>query len=294
MSTTSTPASAALHQLLQRRSCRAFLPDDLPRATIERLLTLAQRTPSWCNTQPWQVTVTRGEGTQRLKEAMVAAGDEEPDLPFPTSYDGPYRERRREAAKRLYEAVGVTWGDREASARQTALNFELFGAPHLAVVTTDAGLGNYGAIDCGLYVQTFLLAAESLGLGTIPQAAIALRSATVRRILGLNPDRLVVCRISFGYPDTAHPATEVRTDRAELADVVTYPDCPAVPTAPTSEEQHDSGHSERRGTRDRRARARLRQPGGEAARPGAGARQHLPREDDRADEGARHLWLGHR
>jgi nitroreductase len=155
---------------------------------------------------------------------MVAAGDEEPDLPFPASYDGPYRDRRREAARRLYEAVGVTWGDREASARQTALNFELFGAPHLAVVTTDAGLGTYGAIDCGLYVQTFLMAAEALGLGTIPQAAIALRSKTVRRTLGLTPDRLVVCGISFGYPDTAHPATDVRTDRAELADVVTYLD----------------------------------------------------------------------
>ena len=219
----SSPADV-LHRLLQRRSCRAFLPDDLPAATVERLLTLAQRTPSWCNTQPWQVTVTRGEGTQRLKEAMVAAGDEEPDLPFPASYDGPYRDRRREAARRLYDAVGVTWGDREASARQTALNFELFGAPHLAVVTTDAGLGTYGAIDCGLYVQTFLMAAEALGLGTIPQAAIALRSATVRRILGLSPDRLVVCGISFGYPDTAHPATDVRTDRAALADVVRYLD----------------------------------------------------------------------
>ncbi|MDH0094267.1 nitroreductase family protein, partial [Achromobacter mucicolens] len=46
------PADAALEDwLLARHSCRAFLPQPVPRATIERILTLAQRTASWCNCQ---------------------------------------------------------------------------------------------------------------------------------------------------------------------------------------------------------------------------------------------------
>jgi nitroreductase len=213
-----------LDELLRRHSCRAFLPDQLSATTIERLLGLAQRASSWCNIQPWHVTVTRGEGTQKLIDALVAADDEDPDVPFPVSYDDSYRVRRREAARRLYDAVGVPWGDRQASAREAARNFEFFGAPHCAVVTTDPSLGTYGAIDCGLYVQTFLLAAEALGLGAIPQAAIALRSTTLRRVLDLPPNRIVLCGISFGLPDPTHPGVSVHTDRAELAEVVTYLD----------------------------------------------------------------------
>lgn len=215
-------AVETLERLLDRRSCRGFLPDELPEATIEKLLTLAQRTPSWCNIQPWHLTITRGDGTQKVVDAMLAAPDEEPDIPFPTSYDGVYRERRREAARRLYDAVGVQWGDREASARQAERNFELFGAPHLAVLTTGANLGTYGAIDCGLYLQSFLLAAEALGISAIPQAAIAMRSKTLRNLLGLADDRLVLCGISFGFPDTDHASSQVRTDRADMVDVVTY------------------------------------------------------------------------
>ena len=48
-----TPAFDTVSALLHSRySCRAFVPDPLPRATIERILAAAQRTASWCNAQP--------------------------------------------------------------------------------------------------------------------------------------------------------------------------------------------------------------------------------------------------
>ncbi|MFD6450980.1 nitroreductase family protein, partial [Nocardia sp. NPDC060220] len=60
---------ATLQRLADERwSCRQFTAEQVDRATIEQLLTLAQRTPSWCNTQPWQVVVTAGEGTQRFRK----------------------------------------------------------------------------------------------------------------------------------------------------------------------------------------------------------------------------------
>ncbi|MNQ73541.1 Nitroreductase family protein [compost metagenome] len=44
------PADAPLEAWLHaRHSCRAFLPEPVPRDTIERILSLAQRTASWCN-----------------------------------------------------------------------------------------------------------------------------------------------------------------------------------------------------------------------------------------------------
>lgn len=231
--TTQTPALPAdaadtLERVYAARfSCRGFRPDPVPQAVIERILSIAQRTPSWCNAQPWQVVITRGAATERFRTLMMDAalhGPVAPDIPFPAEYRGRYQERRRECGLALYDAVGVTRGDREASARQGLQNFALFGAPHVAIVTTEAVLGVYAAVDCGAYVTSFMLAATSLGVASIAQAALASRGELVRRHFGIGDERQVVCGISFGYADPAHPANAFRTSRAALDDVVSWVD----------------------------------------------------------------------
>ena len=212
--------------LLERFSCRAFLPDPVPEPTIRHMLRLAQRTPSSCNTQPWQVAITTGSGTDRFREALVkhvrGGADNQPDLPFPQSYAGPYRARRLECALQLYESVGVQRGDREASAAQALENFRLFGAPHVAIVTTHEALGPYGVLDCGAYVNNFMLVAQSVGVATIPQAALALQSPFIRNYFDLDDSRQVVCAVSFGYQDAAHPVNGFRTHREAIDDVAAW------------------------------------------------------------------------
>ncbi|WP_443443715.1 nitroreductase [Glutamicibacter ardleyensis] len=223
-----TDSSAVLEHLLSSRwSCRAFLDEDVPRATIERLLEMAQRTASWCNTQSWQVIVTSGQGTERFREAMMQWSGKHPakfDFEHPAEYAGVYLERRRASGWQLYEAVGIARGDREASAKQAFENYRFFGAPHVAILTTDAVHGVYGAVDAGMYVDSFLLAARSLGLGAIPQAALAGHSALIRQHFEIPEDRKILLGISFGYADESHPANSYRTSRAPLTEVVTWVD----------------------------------------------------------------------
>ena len=221
-------AFQTLSDLLHTRySCRAFVPGALPRATIERMLATAQRTASWCNAQPWQLHVASGATLERLRSALqahVATAVPSPDLPWPREYRGVYQERRRECGYGLYEALGIAKGDREASARQAAQNFTMFGAPHVAIVTSDEALGVYGAVDCGAYVSSFMLAAHSLGVGSIAQAALAAYPGVLREVLGIGEDRSIVCGISFGLPDLTHPANRFRTTRADVASSVVWRD----------------------------------------------------------------------
>ena len=219
-----------------RYSCRAFLPDALPRATIEQILAAAQRTASWCNAQPWQLTIASGASLARLRDALQAhmaaaattatapLSQPTPDLPWPREYRGVYQERRRECGWGLYEALGIAKSDREASARQAAQNFTMFGAPHVAIVTSDEALGVYGAVDCGAYVSNFMLAAHSLGVGSIAQAALASYPGVLRDVLGIGADRTIVCGISFGVADLQHPANRFRTTRADFRDSVIWQD----------------------------------------------------------------------
>src|SRR5215469_10469276 len=218
-----------LEELLNERySVRAFLPRPVPRATIEHVLTAAQRTASWCNSQPWQVLIASGAAKERFREAIHAEASsgahEDNDFPFPRAYLGVYLERRRESGFQLYNTLGIPRGDKAAYAKQALENYNFFGAPHVAVIHTTEPLGVYGAVDCGAYVDNFMLAAQALGLGTIPQAALARHSGLIRRHFKLADDRKVVCGISFGYADNDARVNSYRTSRASVADTATFVD----------------------------------------------------------------------
>jgi nitroreductase len=217
-----------LETLLKRRhSCRSFQTTPVPRDTIERILSLAQRTASWCNSQPWQLTIISGAALDQFRTIMLEQAQHnagKSDIAFPTAYTGPYRDRRRACGIQLYKAVGVTRDDPQGAARQALENFRFFDAPHAAIVTTQAELGPYGAVDCGAYVSNFMLAAQSLGVATIAQAALANHSQAIKEHLSISTDRHVVCGISFGFENDAHPANQFRTARASVNDVVTWVD----------------------------------------------------------------------
>ena len=214
--------------LHERYSCRAFLPDPVPRATIDRVLAAAQRTASWCNSQPWQVLIASGEAKERFRKAIYAEASsgkpEDGDFEFPREYRGVYLERRRESGFQLYNTLSIARGDKAAYARQALENYNFFGAPHVAIIHTEEALGIYGAIDCGGYVGNFMLSAQALGLGSIAQAALARHSGMIRNHFGLGDDRRVVCGISFGFPDRDHKVNSYRTNRAALSDVATFVD----------------------------------------------------------------------
>src|SRR3546814_4095430 len=106
----------------RRRAVRAFLPRCVDHALIERLVAAAATTPSSCNTQPWTLHIASGMALDRLRATLIDAVS----LGMPLAYEvdaaggseGHFRERRFDAAFRLFETEGV---DREVR-RSTRLN----------------------------------------------------------------------------------------------------------------------------------------------------------------------------
>jgi nitroreductase len=218
-----------LEGLLHRRfSCRAFQARPVPRPTIERILTLAQHTASWNNTQPWHLTITSGAATDKFRQALLAhvasGATPKPDLPWPREYVGDSLARRRECGFALYNAVGIERGDKAAYMKQGMENFRLFGAPHVAIVSSDEPLGPYGAVDCGAYVANFMSAAQSLGVATIAQAAVTQHGEFIHRYFDIPANRLLVCGISFGYAEQAHPVNNYRTTRVPIEKAAEFRD----------------------------------------------------------------------
>ena len=221
----------------RRRSCRKYLSTPVPNDVIERVFSLAQLSASWCNAQPWEVIVTKGDGTERFRQTLyqtavtdaMKANDPKlresegrrSDLPMPGAYSGLRKERRRLAGSQLYKAMGVM-GDRNASAQYTLENFKFFDAPHAAIFTSAEELGPYGVLDLGGYLGNLMLVMESFGIASIAQAALAVYGDVVHEFFDIPCDRIVVCGMSFGYPDETHPSNGYRTNRADLEEIVKW------------------------------------------------------------------------
>ena len=221
-----SPELKDLNKLMNRRfSCRGFLTKAVEQKFIDQIIRTAQKVPSWCNSQPWQVILLRQETRRLLSEKLVYSADqafETPDIDFPKRYAGVYKIRRSTCGWQLYNAVGVQKGDREGASQQMAKNYEFFGAPNVAIITTPKDLGAYGVLDCGAFITAFTLAAAAIGISSIPQAAIAGRAPIVREVLNIEEDRDVLCAISFGFADKDNPANSFRTQRADSVEFVEW------------------------------------------------------------------------
>jgi nitroreductase len=202
----------------ERRSVRGFLTDRLvPGETIDEVLDLAQRAPSNCNIQPWRVFLASGARCQKLREALVAAftGGEAPDYedPIDDFSSEPYRALQIDCAVALYRDMGIARNDRPGRLRALGRNFELFDAPHVAVVCMDKRFGVGVALDVGMYVQTLMLALWSRGVASCAQASLRTYPAVLRRELGIREELRILCGISFGYEDPQVPANHCRQKR---------------------------------------------------------------------------------
>ena len=137
-------------------------------------------------------------------------------------YEGVYRDRQYGAAQSLYAAANIERADKIARNEQFMRNFTFFDAPHVAFLFLPEPFGLREAVDLGMYAQTLMLTLTAHGLGSCPQTALGFQADYVREQLGIASDTKLVFGISFGHPDADDPVNACVTERAALADAVTF------------------------------------------------------------------------
>lgn len=224
------PAPGVDEALQTRKSIRAFLPQAIPKATVEAILCAASRSPSGTNTQPWIVHALAGAELKRLISAIVGVlpamdprkpdSEHEPD--YPTAWPSPYIERRRKVGWDLYTLLGIKRGEHDRITAQRNKNFEFFGAPVGLIFSIDSRLGRGSWLDYGMYVQGVMLAARARGLATCPQAAFTHFSSLIAQHLQFAEHQRVVCGMAMGYADPQALVNTLETDREPVSAFATF------------------------------------------------------------------------
>ncbi|MBK9072154.1 MAG: nitroreductase [Myxococcales bacterium] len=220
------PAVEAMRKhLLQRKSVRGYRPEPLTQAQLTEWFELAQRAASWCNIQPWRVVVTMPPLTQIVADEIVScakAGLPNTDVSFPLVYPEPYATHRRQCGGALYGAMGVARDDKEGRLRAWMRNYEIFGAPHVAIVSVDKRLGAYANLDIGIWLGMLMMSASALGIDMCAMAVLAHYPQALRKHLPISPDEAIIFGIAIGYEDTDVAANACRTTRSPVSDNVQF------------------------------------------------------------------------
>lgn len=214
--------------IASRRSVRAFLPTPVSREQVVSILELAARSPSGTNTQPWRVYVAAGNVLTTLKARLRAAHDD-PSVPVAREYEHspgqwfePYLGRRRKVGWDLYSLLGISRGERERIHEQHGRNFDLFGAPVGIFCAIDSRLEKGSWMDCGMFLQSIMIAARTHGLHTCPQAALTNYPDILREELGIPQDEIPLCGIALGYEDKTATVNSLRTERDSVDTFATF------------------------------------------------------------------------
>ena len=225
------PLQAAVDAVIDsRHSCRAFLPDPVPKATIAEILSVASRAPSGTNIQPWKAWVLSGRSKGRLAEKMRAAFDDpeeaathtDPYTYYPKEWVSPYVERRREVGRQLYGLLNIRKGDAKRMHEQFARNYVFFDAPVGLIFSVDRIMEQGAWLDCGMLLQNVMLAAKARGLDTCPQVAPIRFHRIIKQELGIPATEVLVCAMSLGHADPAAPENALRTERMALDEWVSF------------------------------------------------------------------------
>lgn len=214
--------------VLGRRSIRGYKPDPVPKSLIKEVLTLAMRSPSSMNTQPWNFTVVTGDALDRIRkgntERNLAGVPHSREFRIGSPFAGQHRDRQVGVAKQLFAAMDIAREDAEKRQDWVLRGFRQFDAPVCIIITYDAVLADSDdtAFDCGAVTTALVNAAWSKGLGAVINSQGIMQSPVVREHANIADDQVIMKAVALGWPDDSFPANAVVSERKSVDEAATF------------------------------------------------------------------------
>ncbi len=215
-----------IESIERRRSIRAFKPNPVAKEIIEKILKTALKSPSYTNSQPWEIVVVTGGKKEELSRELLKLAEKEepiqPDIPKPSFWPPHIKERIEEHFRRRYKTLGIEENDKERKKELRLANFRFFGAPVVVFLFQDKSLPLWSIFDMGTFTMAIMLSALEFGLHTCPQGSLTDYSPVVKKVLGIPEDKRLILGISIGYPDQNAKINEYISSRVSLDEITKW------------------------------------------------------------------------
>ncbi len=212
--------------LKTRVSIRAFKPDPVSKETVSKIMEAALNSPSWANTQPWEIYVATGAPLENIRRESMAAfkagNPRATELAAPQVWPDALRKRTEELGSQRFAAMGIARDDKESRKAITAFGFELYKAPVVVYLCMDKTLTPWSIFDLGIISQSIMLAATEYKVDSMPAVSLVPYPAILRAELGIPENLMIVVGIALGYKDAGHPINQYKSTRRSLQETVTF------------------------------------------------------------------------
>ena len=204
-----------------RRSIRAYLDKPVEKEKLDAILAAADRSPSWGNSQPWEVFVASGETLDRIKAGFKEKHESKAEVNLDTPRPKEWTEAAKARTRQLRPGIIRDCGE-EAANEFAALNQAMFHAPTVIFICIDKIMTEWAMYDVGAYSQSLMLVAEELGLGTIPAIQLLLFPDVLRKEMDIPENMKFTIGIAIGYTNKEHRINDFKSDRDPVSNCVRY------------------------------------------------------------------------
>ncbi len=192
-----------IEALDSRHSTRAFLQKPVDRELLLKILENANKSPSYANSQPWEVYVAAGETLNSLREGFLeesrAGVKVHPDIPMVKTWPAPYKTFLESTGAAHLEHLGIARDDKEKRTENIEHNLSCFGAPAVIYLCLHKELTDWSFYDLGLFSQSIMLSAQHFGLNTMQAAMMVVYPELIREKLEVPENLNIVLGIAIGY-----------------------------------------------------------------------------------------------
>lgn len=206
-------------ELMEKRySSRDFTSKEITKEDLTEIVEIAELSPSWANTQPWNVYIATGESLSKIREKWIEqnTSEIEGNSDLPSGHREDFGERGLNNMNQFFGEALETIGNPEDFAKTQPI---LFNSTAIVYLTMPKGAPMWSVYDLGAFSMSLMLAACEKDIDSIPAYELIKYPEVLRENLPIPEDEDIIAGIALGYASDAK-INEFRSSRMDVNDIL--------------------------------------------------------------------------
>ncbi|HIY94037.1 nitroreductase [Companilactobacillus sp. HBUAS56275] len=208
--------------ILNRHSTRYFADKEVEISDIKKILEIAQKAPSWVNSQPEHIYLATGDSLEKIRQGYINKTNDgyhgNPELPVLSRKNWAKQGRTNMAtwSQGVSNTLGSNWQDVMGNAAM-----KLYNAPAVIYLTLPKDYSLWSLYDLGAFGQTLMLAATDMEIDSMTAYQLIKYPDILRSSLPISNDEIIISGIALGYRDSAAYVNQITSKRQSLEKILT-------------------------------------------------------------------------
>ena len=207
------------HLMAERHSARLFQKKEIPQETLKSIISTALDSPSWCNSQPWNIYVASGNTLSEIRKLWISKNEkgEKGYSDLDPGHRTDFSERCQKTIEFCREE-GIKFlkdPDMKIFIYSQAV---LFNSPSVIYLTLPKKRISYSVLDLGGLMMALVLSAKAHGVDSLIAYESIKYPDVIRKNCKIPDDEDIIIGIGLGYEDD-NEFNKLRVTKLKIDDV---------------------------------------------------------------------------